>query len=53
MQIQNGAIDFIKDFKESFLATYDFTWSTAYKKIYITGTEPTKEEIEMFGKCRF
>lgn len=51
--IQNGAIDFVNDFKNSILSTYDFTNQTAYKRIYMVGTKPTKNDIQMFGDFRF
>lgn len=51
--LQQGAVDFAKDFKKSILAQIDFCSFTAYRKIYLTGIYPNKKDLIMFSKFRF
>ena len=51
--LQQGAVDFAKDFKKSVLAKIEFCSFTAYRKIYLTGIYPNKKDLMMFSEFRF
>lgn len=53
-EIQKGALNFIRDIsKISYLDANDFTSDELFYGLKATGTNPTQEELKMFGKFRF
>lgn len=51
--IQDGAIAFVKDFKNSYVNIINSSSFTAFRKIYLTGVFPNKNDINMFANFRF
>lgn len=51
--LQQGAVDFVSDFKESILNKFEFPSYIAFRKIYLTGICPNKKDLKMFSNFRF
>lgn len=51
--IQDGAIKFVHDFKNSPLSKINISSSTAFRKIMLTGLYPNKKDLKMFSDFRF
>jgi len=51
--LQDGAINFIKDFKNSLLKEKSISSFTAFRKIYLTGIKPNRKDLNLFSNFRF
>ena len=51
--VQKGAMQFIRDYKESILSEIDFEPKTIFKNIYEVGMHPSKIDLRKFGEMNF
>lgn len=53
VRIQNGGLQFVKDYKESVLAEMAFDSDVLFKKLYKVGTHPSLDVLNHFGDMKF
>ena len=53
LQIQEGALQFVRDYRQSILSGIDLGPNTVFKNIYRTGMGPSKRDLCEFGDMRF